>query len=558
MPLVSNVKVDKSVEAPATPAQAQTVLPIFETSLETQNPIEDLTPEHKSTDKDKVGYFELDGKLHKGYITPLTVIDGIEVHVTKVPNITKGFGRQGEVAHVASNSFYAVFPNGKTFLFLNNNPVQGGKTQEEVEKAIKKALEGNKQRVKDLSSEKTILFDPDTVPTVSAAPVTTVETPATINQGNTQTGAAYTVQKEQAIDNKKASRTRHKLRKVKSPDYERWDEKRELEWLNKVLPQLSESDRVKVVKGLIKVGRQGALAWGQFDKGVITLSDIAAEGTAYHEAFHAVFNLMLDINERKALYDEARKLYGDKDNLSLEEDMAEGFREYVMTRQHRGLGRRILDFFKDLLVKVTNWNNFRPSLISYYRAIDGGKYANVKYTGDNKGAVDYIYNLHPELNSIGTKDDYLKYIRTIYPNSLVTDIYWHGSDSDFSEGLSSAKRGKGSGASETGNEMYFNKQPWTSIQYVSGQNRNIPDEEGYSNWVKLWWEMKEILGNGRMDTDDWKMKSLVLIQDSILLIREEYLIEIKVVHMANIYQRERQDMDMIIRQIKSSLKKYLI
>ena len=376
VPLVSNVKVDKSVETPATPAQAQTVLPIFETSLETQNPIEDLTPEHKSTDKDKVGYFELDGKLHKGYITPLTVIDGIEVHVTKVPNITKGFGRQGEVAHVASNSFYAVFPNGRTFLFLNNNPVQGGKTQEEVEKAIKKALEGNKQRVKDLSSEKTILFDPDAVPTVSAAPVTTVETPATINQGNTQTGAAYTVQKEQAIDNKKASRTRHKLRKVKSPDYEKWDEKKELEWLNKVLPQLSESDRVKVVKGLIKVGRQGALAWGQFDKGVITLSDIAAEGTAYHEAFHVVFNLLLDNDERQALYDEAKKLYGEKDNLSLEEDMAEGFREYVTTRQNAGLLGKIKNFFKDLWIKITNWNSVRPHLTAYYQMINRGEYSN--------------------------------------------------------------------------------------------------------------------------------------------------------------------------------------
>lgn len=376
VPLVSNVKVDKSVETPATPAQAQTVLPIFETSLETQNPIEDLTPEHKSTDKDKVGYFELDGKLHKGYITPLTVIDGIEVHVTKVPNITKGWGSQGEVAHVASNSFYAVFPNGKTFLFLNNNPVQGGKTQEEVEKAIKNALEGNKQRVKDLSLEKTILFDPDAVPTVSAAPVTTVEIPATINQGNTQTGAAYTVQKEQAIDNKKASRTRHKLRKVKSPDYEKWDEKRELEWLNKVLPQLSESDRVKVVKGLIKVGRQGALAWGQFDKGVITLSDIAAEGTAYHEAFHAVFNLLLDNNERQALYDEARILYGEKDNLSLEEDMAEGFREYVTTRQNAGLLGKIKNFFKDLWIKVTNWNSVRPHLTAYYQMINRGEYSN--------------------------------------------------------------------------------------------------------------------------------------------------------------------------------------
>ena len=376
VPLVSNVKVDKSTEAPTTPAQAQTVLPIFETSLETQNPIEDLTPEHKSTDKDKVGYFELDGKLHKGYITPLTVIDGVEVHVTKVPNITKGFGKQGEVAHVASNSFYAVFPNGKTFLFLKNNPVQGGKTQEEVEKAIKNALEGNKQRVKDLSSEKTILFDPDAVPTVSAAPITTVETPATINQDNTQTGAAYTAQKEQAINNKKASRTKHKLRKVKSLDYEKWDEKKELEWLNKVLPQLSESDRVKVVKGLIKVGKRGALAWGQFDKGVITLSDIAAEGTAYHEAFHVVFNLLLDNNERQALYDEARKLYGEKDNLSLEEDMAEGFREYVTTRQNAGLLGKIKNFFKDLWIKVTNWNSVRPHLTAYYQMINRGEYSN--------------------------------------------------------------------------------------------------------------------------------------------------------------------------------------
>lgn len=370
-------KVDKSTETPATPAQAQTVLPIFETSLETQNPIEDLTPEHSMNNADEgVGYFELDGKLHKGYVTPLTVIDGVEVHVTKVPNITKGFGRQGEAAHVASNSFYAVFPNGKTFLFLKNNPVQGGMTQSQVEDAIRKGLEAKPQKVKELASEKTILFDPDAVPTVSAAPITIVETPATINQGNTQTGAAYTAQKEQAInDHDEEFEDEFTLRRVDDTEATVWNQEKELNWLGKVLPQLSENDKVQVVKGLIKVGRQGALVWGQFDKGVITLSDIAAEGTTYHEAFHAVFNLLLDNNERQALYNEAKKLYGEKDDLSLEEDMAEGFREYVMTRQSRGLGKRILDFFKELFVKVTNWNNFRPSLIDYYRRINEGKYA---------------------------------------------------------------------------------------------------------------------------------------------------------------------------------------
>lgn len=377
VPLASAVKVDKSTETPATPAQAQTVLPIFETSLETQNPIEDLTPEHSMSNADEgVGYFELDGKLHKGYVTPLTVIDGVKVHVTKVPNITKGFGRETEVPHVASNSFYAVFPNGKTFLFLKNNPVQGGMTQSQVEDAIRKGLEAKPQKVKELASEKTILFDPDAVPTVSATPIATVETPATINQGNTQTGAAYTAQKEQAInDHDEEFEDEFTLRRVDDTEATVWNQEKELNWLGKVLPQLSENDKVQVIKGLIKVGRQGALAWGQFDKGVITLSDIAAEGTAYHEAFHAVFNLLLDNNERQALYNEAKKLYGEKDNLSLEEDMAEGFREYVMTRQNRGLGKRILDFFKELFAKVTNWNNFRPSLIDYYRRINEGKYA---------------------------------------------------------------------------------------------------------------------------------------------------------------------------------------
>lgn len=377
VPLASAVKVDKSTETSATPAQAQTVLPIFETSLETQNPIEDLTPEHSMNNADEgVGYFELDGKLHKGYLTPIAGITEVDVHITKVPNITKGFGRQGEEAHVASNNYYAVFPNGKTFLLIRNNPVQGGMSESQVEDSIRKALLGNPQRMKDLASEKTILFDPDAVPTVSATPITTVETPATINQGNTQTGAAYTAQKEQAInDHDEEFEDEFTLRRVNDTEATVWNQEKELNWISRVLPQLSENDRVQVVKGLIKVGRQGALAWGQFDKGVITLSDIAAEGTTYHEAFHAVFNLLLDNNERQALYDEARKLYDEKDNLSLEEDMAEGFREYVMTRQNRGLGKRILDFFKELFAKVTNWNNFRPSLIDYYRRINEGKYA---------------------------------------------------------------------------------------------------------------------------------------------------------------------------------------
>lgn len=359
---------------------SQTVegLPIFNTSLDAQNPIEDLTPEHSMNNADEgVGYFELDGKLHKGYLTPVIGIPEVSIHITKVPNITRGFGRPGEEAHVASNSFYAVFPNGKTFLLVRNNPIKGGISQREVEKLFTERLSANMKKVYELSSEKTILFDPDNIPPADTTPNTTKGTPiSTTKEDETKTGAAYTIQKEQAINNKKASRSRHKLRKVESLGYEKWDEKKELKWLNKVLPQLSESDRVKVVKGLIKVGKRGTLAWGQFDKGVITLSDIAAEGTVYHEAFHVVFNLLLDNNERQSLYDEARRLYGEKDNLSLEEDMAEGFREYITTRQNAGLLGKIKNFFKDLWIKVTNWNSIRPHLTAYYQMINRGEYSN--------------------------------------------------------------------------------------------------------------------------------------------------------------------------------------
>lgn len=129
---------------------------------------------------------------------------------------------------------------------------------------------------------------------------------------------------------------------------------------------------------------------------------------------------------------------------------------------------------------------------------------NVSINIDSKDAIDYLYSTNTELSKVGSKEEYAQYVNSIYPNSLINSIYWHGTDSDLSQGVENTKKGKGSGAPETGAEMYFNKQPWASLQYISGVNRNIPDTEGYNNWVKLWWELKEALGNGRMDTDEWK------------------------------------------------------
>ena len=370
VPLVGAVKASE-------PTPTNSTVSIFNSALETQDPVNNVLPEYSLEDS-KVGYFVRDGKLHKSYLTPIGKVNGVDVYMAKIPTITKGFGRQGEEAHVASNSYMVVFPNGNSITLIKNDPMT--MTEQQAKDTIKKMLNGNPQRVVDMSNEKTLIFDPASAPVVEA-PKT--EIPATILSTSTESGASKAAQAEQAVsendDEFEDDLDLGSLRRVDDEARGIWNQEKELAWIKKVLPQLSDNDRVRVVKGLIRVGNQGALAWGQFNNGIITLSDIAAEGTTYHEAFHAVFNLLLDNNERQALYDEARKMYGDKDNLSLEEDMAEGFREYVMTRENRGVGRKILDFFKDLFAKVTNWNNMKPHLIDYYRNINEGRYSSSNY-----------------------------------------------------------------------------------------------------------------------------------------------------------------------------------
>lgn len=365
VPLVGAVKVNES-----TPTNS--IVPIFNSALEIQDPINNVLPEYSLEDS-KIGYFVRDGKLHKGYLSPIGKVNNIEVYMTKIPIMTKGFGRQGEESHVAMNSYMAVFPNGNSITLIKNDPMT--LTEQQAKDTIRKMLNGNPQRVEDMSNEKTLIFDPLSTPAVE---MPKPETPANILSTSTESGAAKTAQAEQTVNNRKASRTRYKLREVDDGVRGVWNQEKELAWVKKVLPQLSKDNRIRVVKGLIRVGNQGTLAWGQFNNGIVTLSDIAAEGTVYHEAFHVVFNLLLDQTERQELLAEAREMYGDKSELDLEEDMAEGFREYMQTRQAKGLFSKIKNFFRDLYVKVTNWNRIQPHLIAYYQMINEGKYARDK------------------------------------------------------------------------------------------------------------------------------------------------------------------------------------
>lgn len=363
-----NVPLASAVQAPRTEGP----LPIFNSTMETMitNPKEQnrVLPENAFEEGGEIGYYEKDGKLYTGYLKKIGEVevtygsgrkDMIPIHVTKVRDT--GFGREGEFG--STSEYLTVFPNGKAISTRTNDT-----NDNHAAEIIMKALSAKPEKVLSFSNEKTQIYNP----------MELEESITRTVQGTTQQsqeGASRTIQKENIVNKKTAKRTRHKLR-AKDSTRPVWNREKELTWLGKVLPQLSEQDRVRVVKGLIQVSENGPVAWGMFSNGIVTLSDIAAEGTTYHESFHVVFNLMLTPQERSALFTEARQQYGDKSEVELEEDMAEGFREYVTTRQNAGLLDKIKNFFKDLWIKVTNWNSVRPHLTAYYQMINKGKYSN--------------------------------------------------------------------------------------------------------------------------------------------------------------------------------------
>ena len=46
-------------------------------------------------------------------------------------------------------------------------------------------------------------------------------------------------------------------------------------------------------------------------------------------------------------------------------------------------------------------------------------------------AINFVFQQAPELENIGTKIQYLQYLSTIFPNSKVKDIVYHGTDKEF-------------------------------------------------------------------------------------------------------------------------------
>lgn len=192
-----------------------------------------------------------------------------------------------------------------------------------------------------------------------------------------------------------------KYRLMSEPlNYEKADLNKELSWLKENLPQLTDNELVEIHRGLINVGN--LYAWGRFKDGIIELSDIAASGTTYHEAFHAVFNMFLTESETNKLLEKARKELGltGKSDVAVEETLADKFRDYVETDQitNKSILDRISDFFKNIYYLIKNKLHLNPSIEQVFYDINRGRYSKKKFE-KNRPLVErnWLSNITPSV-----------------------------------------------------------------------------------------------------------------------------------------------------------------
>lgn len=186
--------------------------------------------------------------------------------------------------------------------------------------------------------------------------------------------------------------------------------KRELKVVRRMLGK-KVADDVEEVDRIIKVVKTGRKGWATYSHDAIKLYNAAEIGTLYHEAFHRVSLGYFNSEERAELYDNARRefrLRGLSD-MEVEEELAERFRIFVLSKGERKYPSSIRSFFAKLWNHIKNFfigeNRITQSETNkLFEAIWSGDYRRTELSAD-RAVLDgevlrYMYGR--EFNNIDT------------------------------------------------------------------------------------------------------------------------------------------------------------
>lgn len=352
------------------------------------------------------------------------------------------------------NYKFAINPDGTIKLLKGIN----GKVEEAVYATPEEFIKGesnklllqiDKNRVDDIEYQKEILRRADTNlnPKVHFTGVSVKLKPIS--------SASKLVLKDKEEEVKPKRKSRTSITRTFSPkpfkfNYERWDRKKELDWFNKRYKNVP----VNVYEDLSRVSELGAQSWGLFIDGVISLSNNAAKGTLYHEAFHAIFNTYLSKKEQAKILKEANDIYasrykGEKvleemnviiDNqynqygiditeaqakmIWLEEQMAEDFRMIVESEEDSNISfpKAIANFFNNIRIIIKRMVGYGLTVDEMFFASARGSINNPLTTFRN---VDSIKSTRTRLANFGVLElkDTVRFINNSVINEIFPDIY---------------------------------------------------------------------------------------------------------------------------------------
>lgn len=116
-------------------------------------------------------------------------------------------------------------------------------------------------------------------------------------------------------------------------------------------------------------------------QGTIFLSKESGLGNEYHEAFHYVNLLLHNRFTRQKIYDAWRKSHKDQthlDNSSIEEELAEDFKAYMLKYDRNERSPKLIKFFRNILTFVQTFLTHKREIRKLYNDIRNGKYKGVK------------------------------------------------------------------------------------------------------------------------------------------------------------------------------------
>lgn len=175
-------------------------------------------------------------------------------------------------------------------------------------------------------------------------------------------------------------------------------------------------DQIDITDSIMGVTHSGMYVMGRARLDAIALSELAPEGTEYHETWHRVSLLLIDEKQRQKIYDRERKKYqADITDTQLEEELAEKFKHFMLDEDIQNIDFQAKNWFRRILNFIKVWSRIGSfKMAKLYYDINRGKFSNIKPSEENVKRFKTLYgdkgpNFEVrgiELNHIPTRYDY--------------------------------------------------------------------------------------------------------------------------------------------------------